>query len=110
MEQNIELNKEAVQDLPEDLKAALLSFLETKSEANMSALIKEALLDFSGKPLPDDLSDSTNFINELGLDSLAITEFIFFFEDLFNLKITNEDLLKLQTIGSMKDFLMGHLS
>lgn len=110
MEPSFELNNEAIHDLPEDLKSALTSFMKTKSEEDLSAVVAEALKDFSSKELPNDLSDSTNFIKELGLDSLAITEFVFFFEDLFNLKITNEDLLSLQTIGNMKTFLMEHLS
>ena len=54
---------------------------------------------------PQNITNDTNFITGLDLDSLAITEFIFLFEDLFNLKISNENLLQLQTVGDFKQFI-----
>lgn len=110
MDSSIQLNTDAVNDLPEKLRSALLSYVNSKDEKDLDILIKEALADFATEELPGTLTDSTNFIEELGLDSLSITEFIFFFEDVFNLQISNEDLIEIRTIGSMKRFLLSHLA
>lgn len=104
------VNSEAVEDLPEVLQAPLLRFMGSKSESDLNDLIHAALSDFSDQELPATLSDDAQFMQELGLDSLAITEFVFFFEDVFNLKISNEELAKLSTLRELKTFLLSKLT
>ena len=109
MEPRIPVRSEAVEDLPESLQQPLLRFVESRSEEDLTALIHAALSDFSDEELPEEIPDDANFIEDLGLDSLAITEFVFFFEDVFNLKIGNEELATLGTIGELKRYLLGKL-
>lgn len=102
--------REAFEELPEALKTPLLSYLETRSEADLDALIQAALSDFSDVEIPKELNDGDRFVEELGLDSLTIAEFVFFFEDAFDLKISNEELVKLRTVGDLKQFISGQLT
>ena len=53
---------------------------------------------------PDDLPDSAQLIADLGYDSLALAEIVFFVEELYQISIANEDLLKLQTIGDLRSY------
>ena len=53
---------------------------------------------------PDDLPDSAQLIADLGYDSLALAEIVFFVEELYQISIANEDLLKLQTIGNLRAY------
>lgn len=109
MENRIELNQEAVQDLAKEAQAALEAFMTSKSDTDLTSLVKITLADFVDDYDPDSINDATNFLTGLGLDSLAITEFIFFFEDIFNLKISNEALTQLQTVGDIKRFILDRI-
>lgn len=106
----IDVNREAMEDLPQELQEPLRRFMATRDENDLSDLIRAALSDFSDQELPEELSGDTNFIQDLGLDSLAITEFVFFFEDVFNLKINNDELASLSTLEELKQFLLRKLA
>lgn len=55
------------------------------------------------EPLPA-LDDSAQLIADLGYDSLAIAEIVFFIEDLYGVALTNEDLRSIRTIGELRSF------
>lgn len=109
MESPFEVNSEAIEELPDEMRQPLRRFLASRSEGDLDAVVRAALSDFADAEIPDDLSEDANFIEDLGLDSLAITEFVFFFEDIFGLKITNEDLASLRTLRELKRFLSARL-
>lgn len=102
-------DEEALADLPESLRASLERFRATRSDESLHALVAAALSDFSPEARAAELRDDTNFIEDLGLDSLSITEFVFFFEDAFDIRIANEQLAELRTVGALKDFLKSRL-
>jgi len=56
----------------------------------------------SAGPLPDDV----RLIEDLGFDSLAIAEIVFFMEDLFRMKISNEEIQRMRTIGELRAFVL----
>lgn len=56
-----------------------------------------------GEPLPA-LRDTDRLVEDLGYDSLAIAEIVFFIEDLYGLALSNQDLRSIRTIGELRDF------
>lgn len=53
------------------------------------------------------LSDETSFINDLGADSLDTIEIVMELEDEFDMSISNEEALKIQTVGAAIDYVMN---
>lgn len=102
--------REAFDALPEALRTPLIAYLETRSEGDLGALIQAALSDFSDGEIPEELQDGDRFVEELGLDSLTLAEIVFFFEDAFDLKISNADLAPLRTVGDLKRFISAELT
>lgn len=55
------------------------------------------------KPLRD-FPPETKLIDDLGFDSLAITELVFFTEELFGISIANEEILQVRTVEELRTF------
>ncbi|HHK5584231.1 TPA: acyl carrier protein [Streptococcus mutans] len=51
----------------------------------------------------------TNIQEDLGIDSIALMEFIITLEDKFNLNIPDEDVEDIQTMGELVDYLSRRL-
>lgn len=51
----------------------------------------------------------TNIQEDLGIDSIALMEFIITLEDEFNLNIPDEDVEDIQTMGELVDYLSKRL-
>lgn len=51
------------------------------------------------------LPDSAHLVADLGYDSLALAEVVFFIEDLYQVSISNQDLKSLQTIADLRAYL-----
>ncbi len=68
---------------------------------SISQLFAQAALEVNGKKL-DGLTKDT-VISKLGLDSVAIMELVSFFEEKLNIRMPDEDLAKVQTIGDLGD-------
>ena len=54
---------------------------------------------------PDTITLSTNLIDDIGADSLDVVELIMALEDEFGIKISDEDAVKLDTVGRICDYL-----
>ncbi|MCC5806224.1 MAG: hypothetical protein JJU00_07835 [Opitutales bacterium] len=61
------------------------------------------------RPLHE-LPDSTDLRADLQIDSITIAEVVFIIEDLFDLKISNDTLMSLQTTGDLKNHLRKELA
>ncbi|CAM2806312.1 acyl carrier protein [Rariglobus hedericola] len=53
---------------------------------------------------PADLSNSAKLIGDLGFDSLALAEIVFFIEDLYQVSVSNEEIMAITTVGELRDF------
>ena len=54
---------------------------------------------------PETITRDTNLIDDIGADSLDIVELIMALEDEFGIKISDDDAIKLDTVGRICDFL-----
>ncbi|MFT3713551.1 MAG: acyl carrier protein [Archangium sp.] len=68
---------------------------------NVTQLFAQAALEVNGKKL-DGLTKDT-VISKLGLDSVAVMELVSFFEEKLNIRMPDEDLAKVQTLGDLGD-------
>jgi acyl carrier protein len=53
---------------------------------------------------------STRLIEDLGFDSLAITEVVFFTEDLLGINIGNDEIVRLRTLDDLCGFVQGKVA
>ena len=54
---------------------------------------------------PRELTEETNFIDELCADSLDLFELVMALEDEYNIEIPAEDLTDMTTVGAVMDYL-----
>lgn len=106
------LNNERLSDLPKPVQTAYRQFQSTGDPSAFRLVLHHLVLDF--KPewtehSPDLLIDTLRLIDGLDFDSLAITEMVFFFEDLLGVSISNSDLQGLVTVGDLRKFLFTNI-
>ena len=63
--------------------------------------IVEEQLNVEGK----EITEKTNFKEDLGVDSLDLFELVMAFEEAYNVEIPSEDLEKLETVGDVMDYI-----
>ena len=98
---------------PVEVRAAYQVFRNTHDETALRVVIFAAVLDFMPKSSAHSRADAPHpeqrLIEDLGFDSLAVAETVFFFEDLFQVTIKNEEIMALQTVGELGDFVARRL-
>ena len=94
--------------LPDAARSAFQKFQRDGNPGTLDPVIFAILEDFVPQtqttPLPE-LPGSTQLIGDLGFDSLAITEVVFFTEDLFGITITNEEIIQVRTLEDLRNFI-----
>jgi acyl carrier protein len=105
--------EEALRHLPEEAQDAFRRFRATGDVTVLDPVILAILADFiprkSARPLADVPGDSL-LMDDLGFDSLAITEVVFFTEDLFGISIANEEILQVRTLDDLRGFVHRKVS
>ena len=96
-----------------EAKDAFARFETTRQPADADFLVIAIMLDHihdekvrrAGTP-----ADSASLVADLGFDSVAITEMVFFLEDLFQIRISNEEILRVRTVGDLRAFVQQKLA
>jgi len=96
-----------IRHFPADVIASFVHYRTTGDAAALDPVIVAILNDFiptkPEQPLGD-LAGSTRLMEDLGFDSLAITEVIFFTEELLGITIANEEILQVRTLDDLRGF------
>jgi len=94
---------------PADVREAFVRFRGNGDTAALDIVLFALIRDFLPKkdsvpagPLPDD----ARLVEDLGFDSLAIAEIVFFMEDLFSIKISNAEIQQVRAIGELRAFVL----
>ncbi len=70
---------------------------------NVLEMFKQAALEVDNRTLTDLKADTV--ISSLGMDSVAVMELVSFFEEKLNVRIPDEELSKIRTVGDLRDTL-----
>ena len=93
---------------PLPVRDAYQRFQIDHNSGDLRTVVQAALVDFMpkrpGVERLTDPADSARLIEDLGFDSLAVAEVVFFFEDLFGVSIQNQDIVALLTVGDLHAF------
>lgn len=73
------------------------------------AIMEDFIPRTPAQPLAE-LPGTTRLMDDLGFDSLAITEVVFFTEDLFGIRISNEEILQVRTLDDLVGFVRQKVS
>lgn len=99
--------EQSLRHLPDDARAAFQRFQATGDPAALDVVIFAILEDFVPRPpalpLPQ-LPGTTQLMEELGFDSLAIAEAVFFIEDLFGITIANQEIVLVRSLDDLRSF------
>jgi len=99
---------ESVRHLPETARAAYMAFQASGDPAELDVVVLAVLEDFMARPPVHPLAElpgETRLIQDLGFDSLTITEVVFFTEDLLGILITNEEIIQVRTLDDLRGFI-----
>ena len=94
---------------PSDVRAAFARFQTEGDLDSLDLVVIGVVRSFIPKqvaPAPDQpLVESARLMEDLGFDSLAIAETVFFLEDLFKVKISNEEIMQVRTVVELRAFI-----
>jgi acyl carrier protein len=104
---------DGVQHLPPGVRAAFQRF-QTGGESTdlvpvMCAILEDFIPKTPAQPIAG-MPGSTRLIEDLGFDSLAITEVVFFTEDLLGINIGNDEIVRLRTLDDLCGFVQGKVA
>jgi len=97
-------SKSALARFPADVLAAYERYRANGDPEAVQAVVIAAVLDYrpgrSSPPPP--VTATTRLIEDLAYDSVSIAELVFFLEDLFDLTISNQDIMQVRSIADLR--------
>jgi acyl carrier protein len=96
---------------PAEVLEAYERYQSSGDAGAVEALVLAAVVDYrpSGTGAPPAVDDRTRLLEDLAYDSVAVAELIFFFEDLFDLTLSNEDIIGVRSVGDLRACVMRKL-
>jgi acyl carrier protein len=94
---------------PAEVRAAYAQLHATGDAAAADRLV----LAIVGDHMPNKkahLVDSAALVADLGFDSVAIAEMVFFIEDLLEVNVTNAEIVRVRTVRDLRDFVCEKLA
>lgn len=97
---------------PAEVGAAYRRLRENGDAAAVELVVHAVVRDHIPNPArrTEQFPGSAALIDDLGFDSVAISEIVFFFEDLFQVAISNEDVLRIRTVDDLCAFVRAKLA
>jgi acyl carrier protein len=93
-----------LQRYPLEVRDAFRRYRSTGDVAALHLVVLAVVRDYMPRSGEVALSDEMRLIEDLGYDSLAVAETIFFLEDLLQVRIENKELIKVRTVGDLRSF------
>jgi acyl carrier protein len=75
--------------------------------ADIESIVKEIIVEQLDVK-PEDVSEAKTFTEDLGADSLAIVELVLALEEKFEVKIPDDEVDKIKTVGDAIAFIKQH--
>jgi acyl carrier protein len=99
---------------PQPVRAAYVRYQESGDVEAIDIVVMAVVRDHmpkSAASAPDaPLADESRLIADLGFDSLALSETVFFLEDLFAVRISNAEIMEVRTVGELRQFVRRKLA
>jgi acyl carrier protein len=73
------------------------------------AIVKDHVPAKKAHQIPAELTDTSTLMGDLGIDSVSIADALFVLEDVFNVSISNKELVRLRTVGDLRAFVRTKL-
>ena len=94
---------------PDEVRLAYLRLHESGDPAAADTLVL-AIVEDHMPHAGAELADSASLVTDLGFDSVAIAEMVFFIEDLLQVNVTNAEILRVRTVGELRTFVRMKLA
>ena len=94
---------------PEEVRQAYVRLRDCGDPVAADTLVLAIVADHM--PRPDaEICDAASLTKDLGFDSVAIAEMVFFIEDLLEVNVTNAEITRVGTVGEMRAFVRTKLA
>lgn len=99
---------------PQEVRNAYARYKTSGDTSAIDTVVIAVVRDFIPKhvapPAGQPLADNAKLMADLGFDSLAIAETVFFLEELFAVKITNAEIMSVSTVAELRAFVRAKLA
>jgi len=99
--------EQSIRHLPAEAREAFQRFQSVGDPVALDRVVFAILEDFIPKAASHPLAElpgNTRLVDDLGFDSLAITEVVFFIEDLFGIAIANHEIVLVRSLDDLRRF------
>jgi acyl carrier protein len=87
-----------------EIRDAYARFRATGDLAALQIVVLAAVRDHMPKPTGQPMTDDLRLMEDLGYDSLAVAETVFFIEDLFQVRVETAEIMEIKTVGALREF------